>query len=107
MTGDRPAGIARLRLVEVTPTMTEQTTTEDTESGCRPPATENVGRSTAEIARLFEVASREDEAIYRLDGCMAELREVQAARLALTAFTPAELQAAVAYRRRTLDGRAS
>ena len=80
--------------------MTEQTTTEQT-------ATEDGGRSTAEIARLFEVASREDEAIYRLDGCMAELREVQAARLALTAFTPAELQAALAYRRRTLDGRAS
>jgi hypothetical protein len=64
-----------------------------------------VSRSTAEIARLFEVAGREDEAISRLDGCMAELREVQAARLALTAFTPAELQAALAYRRRTLDGR--
>ena len=64
-------------------------------------------RSTAEIARLFEVASREDEAIYRLDGCMAALREVQAARLALKAFTPAELRAALTHRRRTLDGRVS
>lgn len=107
MTGDRPAGIARLRLLEVTPTMTEQTTTGCTTARDRAPATEKRGRSTAEIARLFEVASREDEAIYRLDGCMAELREVQAARLALTAFTPAELQAALAYRRRTLDGHAS
>ena len=107
MTGDRPAGVARLRLVEVMPTMTEQTTTECTDAGDRAPATADGGRSTAEIARLFEVASREDEAIYRLDGCMAELLEVQAARLALTAFTPAELQAALAYRRRTLDGRAS
>ena len=107
MTGDRPAGIARLRLLEVTPTMTEQTTTERPAAGDLTLATEDEGRSTAEIARLFEVASREDEAIYRLDGCMAELREVQAARLALTAFTPAELQAALAYRRRTLDGRAS
>ena len=76
MTGDRPAGIARLRLVEVTPTMTEQTTTACTAAGCRSAAIEKRGRSTAEIARLFEVASREDEAIYRLDGCMAELREV-------------------------------
>ena len=94
-------------MVEVTPTMTEQTTTACTDAGCRTAAAENVGRSTAEIGRLFEVASREDEAIDRLDGCMAELREVQAARLALTAFTPAERRAALAHRRRTLDGRAS
>ena len=102
MTGDHRAGVARLRSVEVRPAMTEQTTNACTAAGCWTAAIEN-GRSTAEIARLFEVASREDEAIYRLDSCMADLREVQAARLALTAFTPAEL----AYRRRPLDGRAS
>ena len=90
MTGDHPGPVHRLRLVEVVPEMTEKP---------------EVCRSTAEIARLFEVAGREDEAIYRLDGCMTELREVQAARLALQAFTPAELQAALAHRRRTLDGR--
>ncbi|WP_157720504.1 hypothetical protein [Friedmanniella luteola] len=87
--------------------MTDEKSTERPMVGSGTTVTEDVGRSTAEIARLFEVASREDEAIYRLDGCMTELREVQAARRALTAFTPAELQAALAYRRRALDGRAS
>ena len=90
MTGDHQTSVRRLWLVEVVPTMRDEA---------------KVGRSTEEIARLFEVAGREDEAIGRLDGCMAELREVRAARLALTAFTPAELQAALAYRRRRLDGR--
>ena len=87
--------------------MTDERSTECRMARSGTTVTENVGRSTAEIARLFEVASREDEAIYRLDGCMTELREVQAARLALTAFTPAELRAALAYRRGTLDGHAS
>ena len=107
MTGDHRAGVAPLRLVEVTPTMTDEKSTEGTTAGSGTTVTEELGRSTAEIARLFEVASREDEAISRLDGCMSELREVQAARLALTSFTPVELRAALADRRRTLDGRAS
>ena len=91
MTGDHRAASRHLRVAEVMKMPNE----------CA------ADRSTVEIARLFEVASREDEAIERLDGCVTPLLEVQAARSALQAFTPAELQAALAYRRRTLKGRAS
>lgn len=61
-------------------------------------------RSTAEIARLFDVAGREDEAIYQLDGCVARLHEVQQAKAALKVLTAAELRAALAFRRQALSG---
>jgi hypothetical protein len=40
----------------------------------------NGQHSTAQIARLFDIAGREDEALALLDGCVAQLRQVQAAR---------------------------
>ena len=49
--------------------------------------------ATAEIARLFEVAAREDDAIRRLEACVADLHAVQTARTALGRFSAAELRA--------------
>ena len=64
--------------------------------------------ATAEIARLFEVAAREDDAIRRLEACVADLHAVQTARTALSRCSSAELRAALTHRRRTLDqGQAS
>jgi hypothetical protein len=61
-------------------------------------------RSTAEVARLFDVAGREDEAIRLLDGCMARLHEVQQAKAVLKGLTAAELWAALEFRRQGLRG---
>ena len=58
--------------------------------------------ATAEIARLFEVAAREDDAIQRLEACVADLHAVQTARTALGRFSAAELRAALNRRRNTL-----
>jgi hypothetical protein len=52
-------------------------------------------RTTAEIARLLDVATGEDEAIRLLDGCVAQLRAVQQAKTALRDVTAAELRAAL------------
>ena len=60
--------------------------------------------ATEEIARLFEVAGRENDAVHRLDGCVAELHEVLAAKSAMHRFTAAELRAALEQRRQTLAG---
>ena len=60
--------------------------------------------ATAEIARLFEVAGRENDAIRRLDGCVADLYDVLAARTALHRFTAAELRAALQCRQQALGG---
>lgn len=60
--------------------------------------------ATAEIARLFEVVGRENDAIHRLDGCVAELHEVLAAKTALHRFTAAELRAVLKQRRPTRGG---
>lgn len=57
-------------------------------------------RSTAEVADLFDVAGDEDEAISELDGCVARLRQVQAAKLALADLSGTELRAALELRRR-------
>ncbi len=84
MSGDRPRARRHLRSVEVM-NMSE------------------VDRSTAEIARLFDVAGGEDEAISRLDGCVSRLREVQAAKVLLARISGTELRAALEYRRRALD----
>lgn len=62
--------------------------------------------ATAEIARLFKVAGRENDAIHRLDGCVAELHEVLAAKTALHRFNAAELRAVLEQRRLNLgEGR--
>jgi hypothetical protein len=60
---------------------------------------ENGQRSPQEIAELFEVAGRETEAICQLSGCVTDLLEVQAAKESLKALTPAEVRAALDYRR--------
>jgi hypothetical protein len=58
----------------------------------------------AEIARLVEVAGREDDKMQHLDGCVAELHEALAAKTALHRITAAELRAALEHRRQTLGG---
>jgi len=61
-------------------------------------------RSTAEIARLFDVAGREDEAIRLRDGCVTRLHQVQKAKAALKGLTACELRAALELRRQGLGG---
>jgi hypothetical protein len=61
-------------------------------------------RSTAEAARLFDVAGREDEAIRLLDGAMARLHQVQQAKAVLKGLTAAELRAALQFRHQGLRG---
>ncbi|WP_341925142.1 hypothetical protein [Nocardioides psychrotolerans] len=56
-------------------------------------------RSVQEISQLFEIAGREGEVIAGLTGGMDQLRAVQAAKHALATLTPAEVRAAMAYRR--------
>jgi hypothetical protein len=60
---------------------------------------ENGQRSPQEVAELFELAGRETEAIRQLGGCVTDLVEVQAAKESLKALTPAEVWAALEYRR--------
>jgi hypothetical protein len=57
------------------------------------------GRSVQEISQLFDIAGREGEVIVGLAGGMDQLRAVQAAKHALATLTPAEVRAALAYRR--------
>lgn len=87
---DRQARSRHLRVVEVM-TVTD-------------PNPEAEQRSAAEVARLFDLAGREDDAIAQLDGCVARLREVQQAKAALKSLPAAELRAALEFRRRTLGG---
>lgn len=56
-------------------------------------------RTPAEIAVLFAIAGRETEAINQLSGCVEQLHEVQAAKQQLATLTPAEVRAALEYRR--------
>ena len=58
----------------------------------------NPSHSTAEIAHLFEVAGREDDAIRRFDGCAVDLHEIQVAKVAWRRCTSTELRAALAIR---------
>ncbi len=59
-------------------------------------------RSTEQIAQLFEIASKEDEAIRQLGGCVALFDEVQRAKDALKRLSPAEVRSALEYRRLAL-----
>jgi hypothetical protein len=56
-------------------------------------------RTPEDIAVLFTVAGREDEAIQQLTCWVAQLHEVQAAKGKLATLTPAEVRAALEYRR--------
>ena len=62
------------------------------------------GRSTEEIAQLFELDGRESEAIAMLDGGLRRLREVQDAEATLASWLMVELRSALDYRRRLLGG---
>ncbi|NNG40671.1 hypothetical protein HJ588_15505 [Flexivirga sp. ID2601S] len=94
---DRQHHHRHLRSVEVI------TVTETTETPAEEPQHE-AGRSTADIAALFDVAGREEEAIRQLDGCMARLHEVQHAKAALKTLSAPELRAALEFRRAALGG---
>lgn len=59
-------------------------------------------RTPEQIAELFAIAGREIEAIKQLSGCVAQLHEVQAAKAQLATLTPAEVRAALEFRRGTL-----
>jgi hypothetical protein len=56
-------------------------------------------RTPEKIAELFAIAGREIEAIEQLTGCVAQLHEVQAAKVELASLTPAEVRAALEFRR--------
>jgi hypothetical protein len=85
MTSDRSRRPARLRRLEVVKPM------RNTQGGGT--------RTPEEIAELFAVAGRETEAIKELTGCVEQLHEVQAAKRQLANLTPAEVRAALEYRR--------
>ena len=61
-------------------------------------------KTTAQIARLFDLAARENEAIAMLDWSMARLHEVQRAKAALKGLSAAEIRAALQHRQHTLTG---
>ena len=59
-------------------------------------------RTPEQVAELFAIAGREVQAIEQLTGCVAQLHEVQAAKAQLATLTPAEVRAALEFRRGTL-----
>ena len=61
-----------------------------------------VAKSTEEIAELFDVIGGETETIRQLRGCVEDLHTVQAAKRALVSVSPAEVRAALEYRRAVL-----
>lgn len=85
--GDRSHRPATHRRLEAVKPMTD---VDDGET-CRP----------EQIAELFAIAGREIEAIEQLTGCVAQLHEVQAAKAQLATLTPAEVPAALEFRRGT------
>ena len=93
MNGDRRARHSHLRSIEVMKV---------TQTGHRPGG--ETDRPTAEIARMFDVAGREDEAIRLLDGCMMGLHEVQQAKAALKGLTACALREALEFRHQGLGG---
>jgi len=93
MNGDRRGRRSHLRSIEVMNV---------TQTGQRPSG--ETDRSTAEIARLFDVAGREDEAIRLFHGGVTRLHQVQLARSALKGLTTCELRVALEFRRQALRG---
>ena len=59
-------------------------------------------RTPEEIADLFTITGRETEAITQRTGCVEQLHQVQAAKQKLANLTPAEVRAALEYRRAAL-----
>ena len=59
-------------------------------------------RTPEQIAELSAIVGREIEAIEQLTGCVAQLHEAQAAKVRLATLTPAEVRAALEFRRGTL-----
>lgn len=59
-------------------------------------------RTPEQIAELLAIAGRETEAIEKLTGCVAQLHGVQAAKAQLATLTPAEVRAALEFRRGAL-----
>jgi len=93
MNGDRRGRRPHLRSIEVVNV---------TQTGHRPG--DETDRPAAEIARLFDVAGRQDETIRPLDGCMTGLHEVQLAKAPLKGLTACELGEALEFRRQSLGG---
>ena len=56
-------------------------------------------RTPEQTAELFTIAACEIEAIEQLTGCVVQLHEVQAAKAQLATLTPAEVRAALEFRR--------
>lgn len=98
MNDDRRGPARHLRVVEVI------TVTDDNRDPTPDADTADGQRSAADVARLFDIAGQEDEAIRLLDGCVAQLREVQQAKAALKTLPAADLRAALEFRRRALGG---
>ena len=88
MTSDRSRHPATHRRLEVVKPVTN---THDGET-----------RTPEQVAELFAIAGREIEAIEQLTGCVAQLHEVQAAKAQLATLTPAEVRAALEFRRGTI-----
>lgn len=65
---------------------------------------QNAPRSPAQIGRLLEIASSQDEAWAQLDGCLRRLREIRRAQQTLATLSPAERAAALESRRQQLRG---
>jgi hypothetical protein len=63
------------------------------------PQGDGESRTPEQVAELFAIAGREIEAIEQLTGCVAHLHEVQAAKAELASLTPAEVRAALEFRR--------
>ena len=93
MNGDRRGRRSHLRSIEVM---------DVTQTDHRPG--NETDRPTAEIARLFDLAGRQDETIWRLDGCVTALHEVRQAKVALKRVTACELRAALKLGRQGLGG---
>jgi hypothetical protein len=93
MNGDRRGRRSHLRSIEV---MNVTQT--------RPSRGDETDRPTAEIARLFDIAGREDEAIPLFHGGVTRLHQVQQAKAALKGLTACELRAALELRRQLPRG---
>ncbi|MGE9809526.1 hypothetical protein [Janibacter sp. G1551] len=72
---------------------------DNTHDGTHDDIHDDEGRTPEQIAELFAIAGREIEAIEQLTGCVAQLHEVQAAKAKPATLTPAEVRAALEFRR--------
>ena len=56
-------------------------------------------RSLAEIAALFDITDRETDHLHDLEGCVARIQQVQAAKVILAHLSGAQLREALELRR--------